>query len=149
MSVLDKFERVERILTDMDRELEDYGEFLLESSEVDHLVTDMNKEQMIRGKDANNKDIRPEYTERTKAIKEKKGQIYDRVTLLDTGEFQGGMKARNANKKLEILSEDSKSEALQNKYTPFIFGLNDQHLAMLRNYLKPKFQIFLRKYVTS
>lgn len=149
MGPLAKMDRLERILSNMDKALEDHGELMMESTEVDHMMVDFNILQMDAGKDSNDKDIVPEYTERTVAIKKKKGQVYSRVTLEDTREFKGGMKVRSYRNKAEILSEDSKSGMLQEKYGDTIFGLNDKHMAMLRSFLKPHFQIFLRKYINQ
>lgn len=149
MGVLDKLDRVERILSNMDQELNEHGEFLMESTEVDHMMVDLNILQMDAGKDSNDKDIVPEYTARTVEIKKKKGQPYNHVTLEDKREFKGGMKVRNFRSKAEILSEDSKSGALQEKYGETIFGLNEKHMEMLRAFLKPNFQIFLRKYINQ
>lgn len=147
MGALDKFERLERTLSGMDEALNDYGEQLMESIEIDHLVVDLNIEQMKAGKDSNDNDITPPYKTKTIAKKIKKGQPYDRVTLRDEGDFQNSMKVRNANKKLEILSEDSKSGKLQDKYGEFIFGLNSRNFYKVQEYLKPKFLAFLRNYI--
>lgn len=149
MGVLDRLDKIERNLSGMDQAVQDYAESLMESPEVDHLMVDLNIKQMDAGKDSNGKSITPDYTERTVAIKKKKGQVSSRVTLEDTRDFKGGMKVRNYQSKAEILSEDSKSEMLQSKYGESIFGLNNEHMAVMRNFLKPNFQIFLRKYINQ
>lgn len=149
MSVFDKINHVENVLTGMDKALEDYGESLMNSVEVDHLMVDANIAQMQEGERADGSRITPEYTQNTIEIKESKGQPIDRVTLKDTGDFRLNMKVKTSSSKVELLSTDSKSDHLQAKYGEGIFGLNDQHLAMLRGYLKPKFQLFLRNYIKT
>lgn len=147
MRVFDKLQQIEDLLGRVDQELNEFGETILESPEVERMAVKFNQEQMLAGKDANDRNITPDYTERTIEIKKSKGQVYSRVTLKDKGDFQDNMEVRNANKKLEILSNDSKSEALQLKYGESIFGLNDQHLAMLRGYMLPKFKLHLNQYL--
>ncbi len=149
MGALEKFDNVIRKLSGMDQELEELGEAIMSSTEVDHMMVDMNILQMDKGKDAFDKQIEPAYTSRTVEIKKKKGQQADYVTLEDTRAFKGAMKVRNFKSKAEILSEDEKSAGLQAKYGEQIFGLNDNHLAMLRNFLKPKFQLHLRRYINQ
>lgn len=149
MSILDRFDKVESVLSGMDKALTDYGESLMQSSEVGNLIVDLNIKQMDEGFRADDTTIEPEYTANTVEIKKSKGQPYNRVTLQDTGDFKMNIKVKAGNSKAEILSSDSKSDDLQEKYGKAIFGLNDEHLAMLRAFLQPQFQLFLRNYVNK
>jgi len=149
MGVLDRLDNIESVLSGMDKALEDYGASLMQSSEVENMMIDLNIKQMDEGFRADDTTIEPEYTANTVEIKKSKGQPYNRVTLQDTGEFKMNMKIKSSNSKAEILSSDSKSDELQEKYGKAIFGLNDEHLAMLREFLQPQFQIFLRKYISK
>lgn len=140
--LIDKFDNLER-------ELDLFGEHILSTTEVDHLVVDMNIAQLDAGKDSNDFSIIPEYKESTIAIKKKKGQVYTRVTLQDKRDFKGGMKARNYQRKLEIVTEDDaqKAKGIFEKYGDSVFGLNKNNMAILRGEkLKPEFQLFTRKY---
>ena len=53
--------------------------------------TDLQREQLFSGINAEGDPIEPEYSPRTVAIKKKKGQPTDRVTLRDTGDFYKGV----------------------------------------------------------
>lgn len=149
MDAFAKFDNVIDKLSGMDKALKDFADDILDDPEVNDFMIKMNIKQMDAGKDANNMSIVPDYTERTVAIKQKKGQIYSRVTLEDTGDFKGAMKTQNRGNKIDFYSEDSKSEMLQAKYGPAIFGLNEKNIQVLRSYLKPNFKIFLSNYIKS
>lgn len=82
-------------------------------------------EHLFFGHYPDGEDIEPEYTELTKEIKQSKGQPYDRVTLLDTGDFYARIFAKVQGDELVIDSEDWKSDKLKKKYGERIFGLSE------------------------
>ena len=83
-------------------------------------------ERLFFGQYPDGSEIEPEYTDYTIEIKQMKGQPYDRVTLLDTGDFYGRIFAKMDGEELVIDSEDWKSEHLKGKYGENIFGLRDE-----------------------
>lgn len=113
-------------------------------------IVDLNKDQLESGKDADNNDIFPPYTRTTIAIKRAKGDIFNRVTLLDTGAFYNGFKIKiyGEGKPFNIFSTDSKSSDLQDKYGSSIFGLikpNEEYLNL--NIIKPEIEKFIKKHI--
>lgn len=85
--------------------------------------TDKQREQLFSGIDAEGDQITPEYSPRTVAIKKKKGQPTDRVTLRDTGEFYAGIFLEPREDIYVIDSADEKTDALIKKYGEEIFDL--------------------------
>lgn len=101
---------------------------------------DKQREQLFSGENENGEKILPEYTARTVAIKKKKGQPTDRVTLKDTGAFYTDMFIDVRKDEYVIDSADEKSAALQKKYGEEIFGLNEQNqTSYVENNLEPVF----------
>ena len=90
-----------------------------------------NQEQMYGGYRADGSPIKPDYTQATREIKMHKEQPYDRVTLRDTGHFQGEMTLYFDEDSFEIDSENWKSPKLKEKYGDKIFGLNESDRADL------------------
>jgi len=88
---------------------------------------DLQQKQLFSGVDESGDKILPEYTARTVAIKKKKGQPTDRVTLKDTGAFYSEMFLDPREDIYVIDSADEKSGDLQKKYGPEIFGLTEQN----------------------
>lgn len=85
--------------------------------------TDKQREQLFAGINADGENIKPEYAPRTVAIKNKKGQPTDRVTLRDTGEFYAGIFLEPREDIYVIDSADEKTDALVKKYGEEIFDL--------------------------
>lgn len=81
---------------------------------------------MMRGKNADNSVIKPEYTFFTKQAKIKKGRDPDVVTLYDSGDFHNNMFLDVGSDEFEIDSMDYKSDLLKAKYGERIFGLSDE-----------------------
>ena len=82
-------------------------------------------EQLYKGIDANSKAITPTYTSYTIAIKRRKGQPTDRVTLKDEGDFYKSFDIAFSNDEFEIKATDIKRASLQRKYGSNILGLNE------------------------
>lgn len=89
--------------------------------------TDRQREQLFSGVNEDSEKILPEYTVRTVAIKKKKGQPTDRVTLKDTGSFYREIFIDPRKDEFIVDSADEKSAALQEKYGEEIFGLTEQN----------------------
>lgn len=106
----------------------------------DDLMVDLNIEQLSAGIKSTGARIVPPYRPRTIIIKTKKGQPTDRVTLQDTKDFVHGIRVKNFPRKKELISQDSKSEMLQEKYKPEIFGLTDTNLGKVRAKMLPLMQ---------
>lgn len=87
--------------------------------------TDLQREQLFSGINAEGDPIEPEYSPRTVAIKRKKGQPTDRVTLRDTGAFYQGVFIDPREDEYVVDSADEKSGELQKKYGEDIFGLDE------------------------
>lgn len=85
--------------------------------------TDKQREQLFSGINAEGDEITPEYSPRTVAIKRKKGQPTDRVTLRDTGDFYAGIFIEPREDIYVVDSADEKAGALQKKYGEEIFDL--------------------------
>lgn len=102
--------------------------------------TNLQREQLFSGENEKGEKILPEYAARTIAIKNKKGQPTDRVTLKDTGAFYRDMFIDARKDEYIIDSADEKSASLQKKYGVEIFGLNEQNqTAYVENNLEPVF----------
>ena len=84
-------------------------------------------------------DYQP-YSPVTVWYKEQKGQPTDRVTLRDEGDFaSAGALERLDALTAEVISEDWKSEPLQNKYGKEILRLKPDNMDELREYyIKPE-----------
>jgi len=89
-------------------------------------IEDDNRTQLFSGEYVDGSRIKPKYTNLTVAIKTKKGQPTDRVTLKDTGAFYSGIKATVKSNELIIDSTDSKTSDLFTKYgSGQLLGLNE------------------------
>lgn len=83
------------------------------------------QEQLNAGKKKTGAEIKPFYRPRTIAIKKKKGQPTDRVTLRDTGFFHSSLflVVQKGNETFSVVSSDTKAPRLLDKYGESIFGL--------------------------
>ena len=107
-------------------------------------VIDFNQFQLQSGFNAEGKKITPPYSPSTERIKKSKGDVFDRVTLYDTGAFYRGFLLQGVEFPFRILSSDSKTPLLAKKYGP-IFGLDRESQRELNTvYLKKDIQIFYR-----
>lgn len=138
-------------LKEMSRRLHEHSpEFMEEKilsimKEEEHTIADMNIEQMMSGENADGSEIFPEYTERTKQIKEAKGQPSDRVTLRDEGDFHQQMFIETSHFPVVFSSRDYKADMLKEKYGEGIFGLNKQNFQeMARENVLPRLQEYLK-----
>jgi hypothetical protein len=78
------------------------------------------------------------YTARTISIKRSKGQVVDRVTLRDTGDFQDSINVFLFDGGFLIVGEDKKTKELMDKYGDDILSLTDEHIGeIIWDYLYP------------
>ena len=79
-------------------------------------ILDANRDQLFSGKDKQGKEIIPEYTPTTIAIKKEKGQPTDRVTLKDTGDWHRSLFMKTESNKIFIDSDHELTDKLLEKY---------------------------------
>lgn len=103
------------------------------------------KDQLFRGEKSDGQPITPAYRPRTIAIKKRKGQPTDRVTLKDTGRFYSGTILDVRPNTIVIDSEDPKTKWLLEKYGEKIFGLN----GVSRTILKPVLQSEIKQQIIN
>ena len=89
--------------------------------------TDLQRDQLFSGINAEGDQITPEYSPRTIAIKKKKGQPTDRVTLKDKEDFYKGIFIETREDIYVVDSADGKTGALIEKYGEEIFDLAEKN----------------------
>ncbi len=109
----------------------------IEDSKKD--LIEWQQEQLFAGKNSAGGFIKPPYKASTKAIKSRKGQPTDRVTLKDTGAFYKAVFVDVRDTTYVIDSTDYKSPLLQNKYGKSIFGLGGIFMIGYRRDVRPIF----------
>mgnify|MGYP000041009761 CR=1 FL=1 len=115
-----------QILTDFEKEKD---KLLLEAvRNFEKEIILFNQEQLQDGELSTGQDITPPYRPFTISVKKGKGQVYDRVTLLDTGDYYSKFFLVYFKDKFSIESTDRKALSLELKYSIDILGLNDKNL---------------------
>lgn len=79
----------------------------------------------------------PAYRPFTVKIKSAKGQRVDHMTLKDTGDFYAAWFVKMGKDSITLGSADGKAIELDTRYPGGIFGLTDDSLEKLRNFVKP------------
>jgi len=124
-------------ITDLIGKLEDYQNNInsyLESATMnaEDTIIEMNIGQLYNsGERRDGKKITPEYAPETIAIKKKKGQPTNRVTLRDTFDWQASFWVQYYPDGFEIKASDWKTERLTQKYGDEILGLQDEMVKYL------------------
>jgi len=112
-------------------------------------ILDINREMQLfdKGIDSDGNLLRA-YSPVTVSIKRSKGEVYNRTTLFDQGDFYRGFDLLNRNNVLSIFSRDYKSSELQEKYGTSIFGITKENQPYY-NYeiIKPDLQEFINKHI--
>lgn len=134
---LEAIDRVIKRLETYEVEMNEFVMTIYASPEFEDLMTRLNEEQLQKGLRSDGSVITPPYSPKTVAIKKKKNQPVDRVTLRDYGDFYNGMRLKLYPGKMEIVSQDSKSEDLQDKYKPEILGFSKEAVEKGRQYILP------------
>ena len=107
----------------------------------------MNIEQLYSmGERRDGREITPYYAPATVAIKKKKGQRTDHVTLRDTFDWQASFFVQYYPDGFEIKASDWKTERLKRKYGDEILGLQDGMVEYLcKNFYLPHLITELKK----
>jgi hypothetical protein len=136
MSPLEKIFNIERKLSAVvnDR-IDDFIEHA--ADEERDFMAALVREQMREGIDGTGLSIIPKYSRKTVEIKRKKGQVFDRVTLRDEGDFHRGEIAAKSGKAYILYSTDSKNDDLVFKYGEDIHKLTDENLSKVSHALLP------------
>ena len=139
-------------ITSLIGKLEDYRDNIysyLEAAtiEAEDTIIDMNISQLYdSGERRDGTKITPAYAPETVAIKKKKGQPTNRVTLRDTFDWQASFWVQFYPDGFEIKASDWKTERLVAKYGDGILGLQDEMVKVLcENYYLPRLITELRK----
>lgn len=142
---------MERI-TNLISQLEDYQNnlnayFEAATINAEDTIIDMNIEQLYSmGERRDGREITPYYAPATVAIKKKKGQRTDHVTLRDTFDWQASFFVQYYPDGFEIKASDWKTERLKRKYGDEILGLQDGMVEYLcKNFYLPHLITELKK----
>lgn len=112
---------------------------------VQQQVVDLNQSQMFDdGVDAKGESL-GQYSPFTIALKEKKGQRIDHITLKDTGEFYGSMKVKAQRDEIIVSADMKKPDTDLEVIYPNALGLNEKSLSEIRDFTKPLFIEEVRK----
>jgi len=96
-------------------------------------ISDMNRAQLVAGKNDDGEDLQPEYSEVTVFIKSGKSGtagITDRVTLFGKGDLHKSIFSLPDDEGVLLGSHDSKVQELANKYGDFL-GLTPENIDKL------------------
>lgn len=115
---VDMEKRIERLDVDFEA-----GEAVEETKAV---IKDLQLEQWREGVLSDGEEIKPPYTPNTVAIKKRKGQPTNRVTLKDTGARDRATGVRVDGDLIRIGSDVEYDAHLEDKYTKKIWGLMDE-----------------------
>ncbi len=148
---IDKFAGIEPIF-------EAFGESLLKNpSFIDWLIA-FNQDDMMRGLRPDGTEIEKSpapwqystrYEAQTIQAKKVKGQVYDRVTLEDTGAFYKGEKVNvTGSKQLRMEDTDPKTDELIAVWGN-VLGVSDENLTQFIEIIRPEFFTFALEYWTN
>jgi hypothetical protein len=126
------FENLIKRLEKVKRAVPYLVEEIAKDESIQNTIIDLNQNQMYDGERADGSDISPSYVDRTIKYKKKRGDPYDRVTLLNFGDFYQEMKNVYSSEGITITSTDKKKDKLVKKYGEGIFGLNEVNLQKVR-----------------
>lgn len=136
--------------TAVQKMIDDVEEFIRETDETILRIVKLNEQQVIdlnqddqlyQGIDANGNDITPRYAPSTVAYKRRRSDPYDRVTLLDRGDFYDGWTIEYRTDEFFISSKDRKIGFLVQRYGADIFGLTDDSIEKLIGIIEEQFQL--------
>lgn len=97
-------------------------------AEIQEKIIDFVRESQLYEKGIDGKGERLEpYSAYTVALKKQKGEVYNRTTLLDTGDFYEGMYITARDGKYTITSSDDKTPMLHAKYGKNIMLVTDEN----------------------
>lgn len=97
-------------------------------AEIQETILDFVREKQLYDKGIDGKGVRLEpYSPYTIALKRLKGEVYNRTTLLDTGDFYEEMYVTARDGKYFITSSDWKTPQLEGKYGKNIMVVTDEN----------------------
>lgn len=120
--------------------------------ENEYIITDMNSEdqlyeQGINRLGVNIMDYAP-YSSLTIEIKKEKGQPYNRVTLLDEGDFEQSFYVEADTQQFTIKAADWKTEDLIQRYGRQILGLTEENkIILIWEYIYPELKAKTKEYI--
>lgn len=142
-------------LTGIESAFEAFGESLLQNTKFTDWLIAFNQDDMMRGKRPDGTDIEKtplpwqystRYEPQTVQSKKVKGQVYNRVTLEDTGAFYKGEKVNvTGSKQLRIEDTDSKTNELIAIWGN-VLGVSQENLEQFIEIIRPEFFIFASEY---
>lgn len=140
--------------TNIESAIEEFAHRLLQEEQFTDWLTYFNREQMFEGKRPDGSDIEKvpqrgqtsnKYEPLTKWLKDKKSQPWDRVTLLDEGDFYASEKIKVAGSQIDFFATDPKTDELLKTWGE-VLGISEKHLADFINIIKPEFISFAHNY---
>jgi len=105
----------------------------------------LNREQLYEFGIKSTGELLPPYSPFTVAYKRRKGQIYDHMTLKDTGAFHKSFKIKTDKDSIELFATDNKTEDLMKRYGRDIFGLTEGSKDIYFSKVRPVFFKKIRK----
>jgi len=146
MTAYDYIQKLERVIEEIPKQSLN----IIRENEEEILNLNRDSQLYDKGIDSNRQSIFPPYSQFTRLIKRSQGNIFNRVTLFDTGAFYDGFKIKlnGYGNPFNIYSTDSKSSNLQDKYGSSIFGLTEQNERFL-NYeiIKPELEKYIKQHL--
>jgi len=133
-------------LEKVQREIETYPIELSKQHEAQ--IIDWNKVNLYAGIGSTGDEIYPDYTNRTKDLKDQLRQPSNRVTLKDTGRFYNSIELKFNLKDIFFNATDWKYPTLRTKYEEdgnVILGITDENMIDLRELIKPDLIELIRK----
>lgn len=116
--------------------------------EKERFVIQLNIDQLTSGVNSDGTSIKPAYRPSTIERKRRRGQVYDRVTLRDEGDFHASFFLVYGNDEFSSDAKDFKRVYLEKRYGPNIYGLTDQNISRLQNAIRDPFFDEFKKVVT-
>ena len=105
----------------------------------------LNREQLYDFGVKASGELLPDYKLSTIRYKQRKGQIYDHMTLRDTGAFHKSFSLKRDKDSVEMLASDAKTGELMKRYGKDILGLTDGSKVVYFGMVRPVFFKKVRK----
>lgn len=121
------------------------------SGKIQELIIDLNTEGQLfeRGIDSEGQSLGV-YSQFTKAIKQREGLPFDRVTLFDSGDFYKSFKVSTSGNEVLIIADTEKEDKdLSEVYGEAIIGLTDESLEILSEFILPIIREKIIEYVLN
>jgi hypothetical protein len=121
-------------------------DLVFDTPHVKGFVIKMNTEEQLYNKGIDSEgetleSIGGDYADVTKDIKSRNNQIYDHITLKDTGDFYKSWRVYVANNTIVIQASTKKTDHdLKERWGENILGLTDESLRKLINYGRIKYR---------